>query len=127
MDVCKSCLYNENLELQGVAVEGFAKLHLLKVYRDIEVLGGLLLLYYHPSTTANERVRQCLNYFLQVFAYSSDENQSYFAQVRRLIVTTKRLISVLAIRFFPQRLDAAAQGMRKRHDGAAHRDCPAVD
>ena len=92
LDTLKSALYGQDDDAKTVAVEGFSKLMLLKVHRDTEVLQALMLLYYHPSTADILRLRQCLNFFLQVFAYSSHENQDL---IRQITVSTIKNLSIL--------------------------------
>jgi len=92
LSILKACIYNANKDIQSTAVQGFSKLFLFKLSTDLETLGGLMLLYYHPSTSGNQKLRQCLNFLLQVLAYSSHENQQMIGQ---LFVSTLRDLTTL--------------------------------
>lgn len=45
------------------------------------MLKGLVILFYHPHTAKNIRLRQCLSYFLTMYAHSAHDNQKLVAKV----------------------------------------------
>ncbi|ORZ21729.1 nuclear condensing complex subunit [Lobosporangium transversale] len=79
-DLAKS-LEGPGDELQAVAVEGIAKLMLTKLLKNAKILRQLIILYFDPQTTNNNHLRQCLNYFLQVYFHSSHDNQVTLSQI----------------------------------------------
>ncbi|KAJ3380024.1 hypothetical protein HDU84_006239 [Entophlyctis sp. JEL0112] len=79
--VTKHSLELDELELVTLAVEGAAKLHIMKFLSDAEILEALLILYFHPHTAGQHRLRQCLSCFFAMFAFSSLANQTSLAQV----------------------------------------------
>ncbi|KAH8805911.1 nuclear condensing complex subunit [Xylogone sp. PMI_703] len=73
-------------EVQAEATVAVAKLMLGRVISDSstaidDLLKTLIVLYFDPSTTGNQGVRQTLSYFLPVYSYSRRENQD---RVRRV-------------------------------------------
>lgn len=72
-------LHDEDIEIQAIAAEGYAKLLLHRIISNVQVVIGLLQLYFHPATVKNARLRQALTYFFQAFAYSSAHNQALLA------------------------------------------------
>jgi condensin complex subunit 3 len=86
MDALTLTLCDDRPGIQAVATEGFAKLLLHGIIpvddaNTLQILQGLLQLYYHPSTEGEGRLRQCLAYFLPAFALSKAANQRAVAKV----------------------------------------------
>lgn len=82
--ICKTfkrALVDEDPLVETLAVEGVAKLLLLRILNDKETLRGLLMLYFHPRTQNNERMLQCLTYFFSVYSQSSAASQALLASV----------------------------------------------
>ncbi|KAF9570700.1 hypothetical protein EC968_001484 [Mortierella alpina] len=69
------CLESPIPQLQSVAAEGIAKLMLTRLLKSSQILRSLIILYFDPATAENNHLRQCLNYFLQVYFHSAHENQ----------------------------------------------------
>ena len=67
--------------VQTLAVEGFSKALLLRLSSEPQILEALLFLYFHPSTSDLDRMKQCLAFFIQAFASSSSANQSLIAHL----------------------------------------------
>ncbi|KAJ2617772.1 chromosome condensation complex Condensin, subunit G [Coemansia sp. RSA 1365] len=87
-------LENPSEKIQATAGEGLAKLlYAHRIPEPGEVLSELLVLYYHPSTAANDALRQCLAYFFPAFSYMSHENQALMQQVA--VDSICRLVGVL--------------------------------
>ncbi|CAG8582778.1 2255_t:CDS:10, partial [Paraglomus occultum] len=68
-------------EMQAVAVEGMSKLLLTRSWEDKETLRKLVYLYFDPNTASNNRLRQCLSYFLPVYCHSSSKNQKIMCEI----------------------------------------------
>lgn len=66
---------DESERVQALLVMGIAKLMLAGMVDDERVLQTLVLVYISPDTAGNQELRQCLSYFLPVYAYSSPANQ----------------------------------------------------
>ncbi|KZT12609.1 uncharacterized protein LAESUDRAFT_689301 [Laetiporus sulphureus 93-53] len=66
----------ESSAVQAVACLGISKLMLSKRITDERVLTSLLLAFISPMSAANPTLKQCLEYFLPAYCYSSRENQS---------------------------------------------------
>ncbi|KAJ2508248.1 chromosome condensation complex Condensin, subunit G [Coemansia sp. RSA 2052] len=67
---------------QAVVGEGIARLlYAHRIPEPAKVLEEMLVLYYHPSTSGNYALRQCLTYFFPAFSYMSHENQAVMQQV----------------------------------------------
>lgn len=81
LDTAIRSLYDPDPAIQCISAEGFSRLLLHRVHRDPQILEGLLHLYFHPSTEAQPRLRQCLSYFLPAFALSAVDNQQLMRQV----------------------------------------------
>ncbi|KKA27124.1 hypothetical protein TD95_000365 [Thielaviopsis punctulata] len=66
-------------EVQAAAVVAVSKLLLSQIVTDkdvaSELLKTLVIIYFDPSSSENQSVRQALNYFLPVFCFSRAENQ----------------------------------------------------
>jgi condensin complex subunit 3 len=66
-------------EVQAAATLAVSKLLLGRVISDEEacreLVKSLVVAYFDPASSANQAVRQALNYFLPVFCYSRSENQ----------------------------------------------------
>ncbi|KAG0227520.1 hypothetical protein BGW42_002912 [Actinomortierella wolfii] len=73
-DMLKS-LESDSDIIQAIAAEGIAKLMLTKLLKSSEIMQALIILYFDPETANNNHLRQCLNYFLQVYFHSAHENQ----------------------------------------------------
>lgn len=68
-------LDQESKEVQATAVVGISKLMLSGIITNSEVLQMLVLVYFSPETCDNQKLRQCLSYFLPVYCYCSSANQ----------------------------------------------------
>ena len=73
-------------EVQAAATVAIAKLMLGRVISDASVavddlLRTLVVLYFDPSTTHNQELRQTLSYFLPVYSFSRLENQGRMRKV----------------------------------------------
>ncbi|CAO3677491.1 unnamed protein product [Umbelopsis vinacea] len=77
----QSGLDHENPNIQAVTVQGICKVMLCRMFKDAEILKLMILLYFYPSTVQNQKLRQCLSYFLPVYCYSSSDVQPMLAQV----------------------------------------------
>ncbi|ODV92637.1 hypothetical protein CANCADRAFT_90069 [Tortispora caseinolytica NRRL Y-17796] len=66
--------------LQTVGCEAAGKLLLLQFIKSSSLLNFLLVLYFHPLTSKNIELRQCLGYCLPAFCYSRSENQEIFSE-----------------------------------------------
>ncbi|UKZ79364.1 hypothetical protein TrVFT333_007115 [Trichoderma virens FT-333] len=75
-------------EVQAAATIAASKLLLGRVIADEEVceelLKSLVIAYFDPASSANQTVRQALNYFLPVFCFSRLENQDLMRKVSLL-------------------------------------------
>ncbi|KAG0297693.1 hypothetical protein BGZ98_000478 [Dissophora globulifera] len=82
--------------MQAIVVEGIAKLMLTKLLKSPQILRKMIILYFNPETVDNNLLRQCLNYFLQVYFHSSHENQ----------VTLSEIFVPIMIQLIQMQLDA---------------------
>ncbi|KAL7945739.1 nuclear condensing complex subunit [Trichoderma barbatum] len=75
-------------EVQAAATIAASKLLLGRIISDEEVceelLKSLVIAYFDPASSANQTVRQALNYFLPVFCFSRLENQDLMRKVSLL-------------------------------------------
>ncbi|KAH6603438.1 condensin complex subunit 3 [Trichoderma cornu-damae] len=75
-------------EVQAAATIAASKLLLGRVVSDEEaceeLLKSLVIAYFDPASSANQTVRQALNYFLPVFCFSRSENQDLMRRVSLL-------------------------------------------
>ncbi|KAK1236832.1 hypothetical protein MKX07_005951 [Trichoderma sp. CBMAI-0711] len=75
-------------EVQAAATIAASKLLLGRVISDEEaceeLLKSLVVAYFDPASSANQTVRQALNYFLPVFCFSRLENQDLMRKVSLL-------------------------------------------
>ncbi|PTB66567.1 ARM repeat-containing protein [Trichoderma citrinoviride] len=75
-------------EVQAAATIAASKLLLGRVITDDEaceeLLKSLVVAYFDPASSANQTVRQALNYFLPVFCFSRLENQDLMRKVSLL-------------------------------------------
>ncbi|KAI9349648.1 nuclear condensing complex subunit [Obelidium mucronatum] len=74
-----ACLQDEDPGLLTLAAEGATKLMMMKFIGNEQILEALLVLYFHPSTVNQRRLRQCLTCFFPMYALSSAENQALLA------------------------------------------------
>ncbi len=79
--IFKRCLEHDSAEIVTTAVEGVAKLFILRFITDEELLQALIVLYFHPLTADNPRVRQCLNVFFEAFSHSAFANKKLMTRV----------------------------------------------
>ncbi|KAJ3087653.1 hypothetical protein HK100_008304 [Physocladia obscura] len=79
--IIKHALEFEDPEILTLAAEGASKLLIMKFITDEEILEALLVLYFHPQTATQHRLRQCLSCFLPMYALSSVENQAHLANI----------------------------------------------
>ncbi|KAJ2685896.1 chromosome condensation complex Condensin, subunit G [Coemansia spiralis] len=85
---------NGDEKTQAMVGEGLARLlYAHRIPEPAKVLEELLVLYYHPSTSSNYALRQCLTYFFPAFSYMAHDNQAVMQQVT--ISTICRLGGVL--------------------------------
>ncbi|TPX32785.1 hypothetical protein SmJEL517_g04178 [Synchytrium microbalum] len=68
-------------ELATIAAEGICKLVMLKTVYNATILEVLVLLYFHPETAENPRLRQCLSYFFPVFFHASSDHRRLLAEI----------------------------------------------
>ncbi|KAJ3336039.1 hypothetical protein HDU93_003825 [Gonapodya sp. JEL0774] len=68
---------NQDEQVASFAVEGLAKLLLLGVINDRNILEKLALIYFDPSEDrrTRPRERQCLSFFFEAYSHSSASNQ----------------------------------------------------
>ncbi|ORX73699.1 hypothetical protein DL89DRAFT_319444 [Linderina pennispora] len=82
MEVLYLELESESLAVQATVAEGIARLlYARRIPEPAAVLEELLVLYYHPSTVNNYRLRQCLTYFFPAYSYITPENQQQMRDV----------------------------------------------
>ncbi|KAJ2554797.1 chromosome condensation complex Condensin, subunit G, partial [Coemansia sp. RSA 1933] len=94
VDIIYRELESEDVKIQATAGEGLAKLlYAHRIPEPAGVLEELLVLYFHPNTSNNDALRQCLTYFFPAFSYMSHESQSLMQQVA--IKSICRLTKVL--------------------------------
>ncbi|KAG0216386.1 hypothetical protein BGX28_002856 [Mortierella sp. GBA30] len=86
------CLESPLPEVQSVAAEGIAKLMLTRLLKNVDILRSLIILYFDPATADNNHLRQCLNYFLQVYFHSAHENQVTLSEM--FVPTTIQLLEM---------------------------------
>ncbi|KAJ2813316.1 chromosome condensation complex Condensin, subunit G [Coemansia furcata] len=87
-------LANGDEKAQAMVGEGIARLlYAHRIPEPAKVLEELLVLYYHPSTSSNYALRQCLTYFFPAFSYMAHDNQAVMQQVT--VSTICRLGGVL--------------------------------
>ncbi|KAJ2003975.1 chromosome condensation complex Condensin, subunit G, partial [Coemansia sp. S85] len=85
---------NGDEKTQAMVGEGLARLlYAHRIPEPAKVLEELLVLYYHPSTSSNYALRQCLTYFFPAFSYMAHDNQAVMQQVT--VSTICRLGGVL--------------------------------
>ncbi|KAJ3159991.1 hypothetical protein HDU86_001256 [Geranomyces michiganensis] len=89
-EVISETLQCDDEDLLTLAVEGSAKLMMLSFMSDELVLQQIIVLYYHPHTRNMNRLRQCLSYFLPVFAHAAHANQ---ALLQTVIVPSLRILA----------------------------------
>lgn len=80
LPVLERFLDSENDQLRTTAVEGFAKLLLLRRISSVQILSRLLLLYFNVTTAEAVELRQCLAVFFPAFAFASRAHQVHFCQ-----------------------------------------------
>ncbi|WFD43046.1 chromosome condensation complex Condensin, subunit G [Malassezia psittaci] len=76
-----SLLEHDEQDVQTAACEGIAKLLLMGMLQDDDVLKSLILIYFSPDTSANQPLRQCLSYFLPLFCSSHARHQRMVQRV----------------------------------------------
>ncbi|KAJ1939379.1 chromosome condensation complex Condensin, subunit G, partial [Linderina pennispora] len=82
MEVLYLELESESLAVQATVAEGIARLlYARRIPEPAAVLEELLVLYYHPSTVNNYKLRQCLTYFFPAYSYITPENQQQMRDV----------------------------------------------
>ncbi|KAF9348848.1 hypothetical protein BGX34_002209 [Mortierella sp. NVP85] len=79
-DLSKS-LESTTPAMQAIAAEGISKLMLTKSLKNAGILRRLIILYFDPESGNNNHLRQCLNYFLQVYFHSSYDNQVTLGEI----------------------------------------------
>ncbi|KAJ1653164.1 chromosome condensation complex Condensin, subunit G [Dispira simplex] len=91
--VLHECLESSESNIQAIATEGIVRLlYCGKLSHPVTTLETLLILYFHPITADNLRYRQCLTYFMQVFSYSSHDNQRILQEA--VVPTLLQLIKI---------------------------------
>jgi len=83
-------LEDDDRQVQAIAAEGMAKLMLSGMVEDDDALRSLVLVYMSPETSGNQKLRQCLSYFLPVYCYSSSACQR---RLQRVIVPTLEVLT----------------------------------
>ncbi|KAJ2162359.1 chromosome condensation complex Condensin, subunit G [Coemansia sp. RSA 552] len=82
VDLLYAELSSSDERVQAMVGEGIAKLlYAHRIPEPAPVLEELLVLYYHPSTSSNDALRQCLAYFFPAFSYMSYDNQALIQQI----------------------------------------------
>ncbi|KAE8223944.1 hypothetical protein CF319_g3093 [Tilletia indica] len=77
-----SLLEDDELSIQAIAAEGMAKLMLAGMVDSSEqAIRSLVLVYMSPETVENQQLRQCLSYFIPLYALSELSNQREMAKI----------------------------------------------
>ncbi|KAK0545135.1 chromosome condensation complex Condensin, subunit G [Tilletia horrida] len=77
-----SLLEDDELSIQAIAAEGMAKLMLAgMVDASEQAIRSLVLVYMSPETVENQQLRQCLSYFIPLYALSEHANQRMMAKI----------------------------------------------
>ncbi|CAD6966810.1 unnamed protein product [Tilletia controversa] len=77
-----SLLEDDELSIQAIAAEGMAKLMLSGMIDSSEqAIRSLVLVYMSPETVENQQLRQCLSYFIPLYALSELTNQREMAKI----------------------------------------------
>ncbi|KAK0554460.1 chromosome condensation complex Condensin, subunit G [Tilletia horrida] len=75
-------LEDDELSIQAIAAEGMAKLMLAGMVESSEqAIRSLVLIYMTPETVGNQQLRQCLSYFIPLYALSEQTNQRTMARI----------------------------------------------
>ncbi|KAI9291170.1 hypothetical protein K502DRAFT_344837 [Neoconidiobolus thromboides FSU 785] len=77
----KACLKDDDSEYLSVSVLGLCKLYLLGLLDDQEILARMIQLYFIPTTQENIKLRQSLQYFLEVYSKLNLKFQLTMSQV----------------------------------------------
>ncbi|KAJ3099103.1 hypothetical protein HDU97_003482 [Phlyctochytrium planicorne] len=80
LNIAKYSLTSADPKILSVAVEGSAKLMRGQIFSDSEIIEAFIVLYFHPQTVTNQRLRQCLGFFLPWYALTSYSNQKIVAK-----------------------------------------------
>ncbi|KAI9205193.1 nuclear condensing complex subunit [Polychytrium aggregatum] len=80
LQVFQDAMESEDPDVLTLAVEGVAKLMMLKCTKSPELLQALVVLYFHPLTASMNRLKQCLSYFFPVFSHSNHDNQKIVSE-----------------------------------------------
>lgn len=75
LPVLERYLDSDSDRLRTTAVEGFAKLLLLRRVSSVQIISRLLLLYFNPTTVEAVELRQCLAVFFPAYAFASSAHQ----------------------------------------------------
>ena len=79
--VLQGSLQTDDETLILIAVEGICRLIMLRTMYTSAILEVLVLLYFHPETSENTRLRQCLSYFFPVFFHAAADHRRLLAEV----------------------------------------------
>ncbi|KAG7094897.1 hypothetical protein E1B28_005704 [Marasmius oreades] len=71
----------ESPRIQALICTGLAKLMLSGILVDDMILKDLVLSYFSPYTANNHPLRQCLDYFMRCFCYSSQDSQALMQSI----------------------------------------------
>ncbi|ORY04342.1 hypothetical protein K493DRAFT_253568 [Basidiobolus meristosporus CBS 931.73] len=83
----QECMDCDVPEILAIATEGVSKLFICKALTDTDqYLPYLVTGYFHPKTADNQRLRQCLSYFLPVFCHSSHKNQQAMIRIAPQVI-----------------------------------------
>ncbi|KAK9768449.1 chromosome condensation complex Condensin, subunit G [Basidiobolus ranarum] len=83
----QECMDCDVAEILAIAIEGVSKLFICKALTNTdEYLPYLVTGYFHPRTADNQRLRQCLSYFLPVFCHSSHKNQQAMTKITPQVI-----------------------------------------
>ncbi|KAG8831458.1 hypothetical protein FRC17_003121 [Serendipita sp. 399] len=75
--------------IQYTAALGLSKLLVTSVIDQDRVLQSLVMIYFSPETTGNQRLRQCLSIALPIYACSASRNQE---RLQRVILPSVRIL-----------------------------------
>ncbi|KAI9760675.1 MAG: hypothetical protein M4579_001539 [Chaenotheca gracillima] len=84
----KAVKADDKPEVQAAAVTAVSKLMLGCVVKDEDLLKGLVIAYFDPSTADNLGLRQALTYFLPVYCHSRKDNQERMQRIAVPIIHT---------------------------------------
>ncbi|KAI8850330.1 nuclear condensing complex subunit [Chytridium lagenaria] len=75
LSAAKIALSSADTKMLTIAVEGTSKLLRSNFVSDVEIIEAFIILYFHPHTVSNQRLSQCLSFFMPWFSLSAYANQ----------------------------------------------------